>query len=106
MSSGKVTKADLIESIYISSSVAKKDIHEVLDLLIETIKDRLSEDKVIELRGLGTFSLKLRKGRDTARNPRTGESVSIAPHCVALFKPGKELKDRAWNAKKEKQENL
>lgn len=101
MGSSKVTKADLIQAIYLSSSVSKKDIHVVLDQLIEVIKDKLSEDNIIELRGLGTFFLKQRKGRAKARNPKTGEVVSIGSHCVAAFKSGKELKGRVWDVKKE-----
>lgn len=95
----KVTKADLIEQIYLDTGVSKKDTRVVLDQLFEVLKDSLEEDRVIELRGLGTFELKQRKGREKARNPRTGETVSVESHCVASFRSGKELKSRVWNAR-------
>lgn len=99
MKNEKVTKADLIEGIYLSSDVSKKDVRVVLDQLFEVLKDSLAEDKIIELRGFGTFELKKRKGRERARNPRTGEIVSVKSHCVASFRSGKELKTLVWNAR-------
>ena len=92
----KLTKAEIIEDIHASVKVSKKNIHKVLDLFFEEVKDGLLEDRVIELRGFGTFEIKLRKGR-TARNPKTGESVSVENHGVATFRPGRELKQKAWD---------
>ena len=68
----KLTKAQLVDSIYLDVDVAKKDVHQVLDLFFEAVKDGLLEDRVIELRGFGTFELRTRRGRQ-ARNPKTGE---------------------------------
>ena len=96
MPGGKLTKAEIIEDIHASVKVSKKNIHEVLDLFFEEVKNGLLEDRVIELRGFGTFEIKLRKGR-TARNPKTGESVSVENHGVATFRPGRELKQKAWD---------
>ena len=69
----------------------------VIDELFEEIKDGLKEDRVIELRGFGTFEIRTRKGREKARNPKTGDLVSVETHGVAIFRPGKELKDAVWN---------
>ena len=95
----KLTKAEIIEEIHSSVNVSKKNIHEILDLFFENVKGGLLSDKTIELRGFGTFEIKLRKGR-TARNPKTGESVSVKNHGVATFRPGRELKQRAWDLRK------
>ena len=67
--------------------------------MFEEIKDGLKENKVIELRGFGTFEVRTRKGREKARNPKTGEVVAVESHGVAIFRPGKELKDAVWNLK-------
>ena len=61
------------------------------------IKRGLEEDRVIELRGFGTFEVRTRKGRERARNPKTGEIVAVETHGVAIFRPGKELKDSVWD---------
>lgn len=104
MEGQKTTKADIVESIYLSTNLSKKDIRVVVDHLIEVLKTELSDGKVIELRGLGTFELKQRKGREKARNPKTGEIVSVDSHCVVAFRSGKELKSRVWNLQIEKKE--
>ncbi len=57
----------------------------------------LSSGERIEIRGFGSFSLHKRPPR-TGRNPKTGESVSLAEKHVPHFKPGKELRDRVDSA--------
>jgi integration host factor subunit beta len=88
----KYTKADIIDAIYSKCGMARKDIQSVADLFLDEIKAALVSDKVIELRGFGTFAIKVRKGRQKARNPRTGENLSFSSHGIAAFKPGRELK--------------
>jgi nucleoid DNA-binding protein len=99
VSGGKLTKAEIIEQIYPKVKVSKKNIHTILDLFFGEIKTGLLENKVIELRGFGTFEIKLRKGRK-ARNPKTGASVEVNDHGVAVFRPGRELKQKVWFLRK------
>lgn len=100
MAGNKLTKAEIIERIYEKLGVNRKDIHNIVDEFFEEIKSGLSEDKVVELRGFGTFEIRTRKGRDRARNPKTGEIVPVSAHGVAVFRPGKELKQIAWPLRK------
>ncbi len=97
MAGSKLTKADIIDSIYQKTGTNRKDIHVVIDLFIEEIKAALTVGRVVELRGFGTFEIRIRKGRKRARNPKTGEPVSVNAHGVAAFRPGKELKQEVWN---------
>jgi len=92
----KLTKAEIIEHIFENLDINRKDIHRVIDELFEELKGALAEDKIIELRGFGTFEIRTRKGREKARNPKTGETVPVQAHGVAVFRPGKELKKIAW----------
>jgi integration host factor subunit beta len=55
------------------------------------IKDAILAGKTVELRGFGTFEVKKRKGRQRARNPKTGEIVAVKDHKVAAFRPDREL---------------
>ena len=71
---GKVTKAELIEALHATSALNRKDIHGLIDALFEEIKGAILQEKTVELRGFGTFEVKLRKGRKRARNPKTGQS--------------------------------
>ncbi len=98
---GKITKAELIEALHESSNLHRKDIHILIDSLFDEIKRAVLSGKTVELRGFGTFEVKLRKGRKRARNPKTGEIVSVEDHGVAAFRPGRELKKSSWNLKAE-----
>jgi integration host factor subunit beta len=93
----KVTKADIIDSIYERTGMSRKEIRSIIDLFIDDIKGALIERRIIELRGFGTFEIRVRKGRQKARNPKTGESVSVTSHGIATFRPGRELKQDVWN---------
>ncbi len=96
MDNGKLTKAEIIERIFHKLAINRKDIHSVVDEFFEELKAALQHDKIVELRGFGTFEIRTRKGRDRARNPKTGEIVPVNAHGVAVFRPGKELKLLAW----------
>ena len=93
----KVTKFDLVEAVYENTTYDKKVVQTVIDSFLEEIKNSLKDSSTIELRGFGTFELRLRKGKESARNPKTGDIVSVAPHYVAAFRSGQELKNSLWN---------
>lgn len=93
----KLTKAELIDALSQNSSVGRRDIHKLINLLFEEIKKGILDAKSVELRGFGTFELKVRKGRKRARNPKTGEEVSVSDHGVAVWRPGRDLKQAAWD---------
>lgn len=93
------TKADLIEAIHTNGNLNYKEVHGLIDVLFGEIKAAMLAGKTVELRGFGTFEVKKRKGRQRARNPKTGEIVAVEDHGVAAFRPGRELKKGAWSAK-------
>jgi nucleoid DNA-binding protein len=71
----------------------KKDAELVLDLVIHSITEALVKGEKVELRGFGSFQVSGKKERQ-GRNPRTGETLTIAARNVAVFKPSKELSGR------------
>jgi integration host factor subunit beta len=93
----KFTKADIIDAVYDQTGMNRKEIGTVMDMVMSEIKAALMERCVIELRGFGTFEVKLRKARPRARNPRTGEIISIRSHGNVAFRPGRELRQDVWN---------
>ncbi len=93
---GKLTKAEIVESIAETSRCSKKDIHKIIDSFFDEVKTALISDRTIEFRGFGTFEIRTRKGRERARNPKTGETVRVRNHGVVVFRPGKELKQASW----------
>lgn len=98
MKTKKITKIDLIEEIYNTTelNLEKKDIQNIADAFLSQIKKSLESGSVIELRGFGTFEPRLRKEKNKARNPKTGEIVSVGAHYVAAFRAGQELKENLW----------
>ncbi len=94
MAGSKLTKAEIIESIYEKLGINRKDIHNIVDEFFEEINSGLRDDKVVELRGFGTFEIRTRKGRERARNPKTGEEIPISARRVVTFRPGQKLKAR------------
>ena len=97
MCAKKVTKNDLVEAVYQETNCEKRIVQAVVESLLSQLKLSLKEGNTIELRGFGTFEARLRKGRDKARNPKSGESLSIPPHYVAVFRSGHELKNALWD---------
>jgi integration host factor subunit beta len=92
----RFTKADIVDALYDNTGIDRKEIRKIIDLFFVEIKDALVRRDVIELRGFGTFEIKVRKGRPRARNPKTGETISVRPHGIVCFRPGRELKQDAW----------
>jgi integration host factor subunit beta len=103
MVGSKYTKAEIVDSIYNKTGLNRKEIRDVMDLFIDELKSALIKRMVIELRGFGTFEVKVRKGRQKARNPRTGEILSVNSHGIALFRAGRELKQDVWNLNQEEE---
>ena len=101
MTGSKYTKAEIIDSIYNKTGINRKEIRNMMDLLLDEIKDALIRRMVIELRGFGTFEVRIRKGRQKARNPKTGETLSVNSHGTVSFRAGRELKQDVWNLKQE-----
>lgn len=87
-----MTKADLVEQVAERTGLTRTDVAVVVDSFLDTIKKSMEDKQNIEIRGFGTFKIKLRKARK-ARNPRTGEEVPVPDRRVPVFKPSNEFKD-------------
>ena len=100
----KYTKADIVDSVYDKTGINRKEIRDMMDMITEDIMDALRKRHTIELRGFGTFEVRIRKGRKKARNPITGEALSVNSHGIVSFRAGRELKKDVWNIKQEDEE--
>jgi DNA-binding protein HU-beta len=87
-----MNKAELIEAVASSASLSKADAGRAVDAVVDSIASALSKGQQVSVVGFGTFSVKHRAAR-SGRNPRTGETISIAASNVPGFKAGKALKD-------------
>ena len=81
--------------------LSSHDIDLVVHMIIEIMTESLASGGRIEIRGFGTFSNHYRKPR-TVRNPKTGEVGIHKPgKFVPHFKPGKELRRRVDDSRKD-----
>lgn len=89
-----VTKSELIDDIALQTpEIQRRDVELVVNTILQTMTDALSEGQRIEIRGFGSFVPKLRRSR-AARNPRTGAEVKVPEKYVPFFTVGKELRER------------
>lgn len=88
-----VTKADIVDKIANETGLTKLETKAVVDGLLVSIIEALSEGKRIELRGFGVFSVRSRKPR-MARNPRTGDPVPLEEKFIPSFKVSSEFQDK------------
>jgi integration host factor subunit beta len=68
-----------------------KDADIAVREILEAIGQSLANGDHVEIRGFGSFGLNCRPPR-IARNPKTGETVRVAPKWVPHFKAGKEMR--------------
>ncbi len=76
----------------------QRDVERIVNTVFDEIIHALSVGDRVELRGFGAFSVKERAAR-AGRNPRTGDTVSVAAKRVPYFKTGKELRERLNSGK-------
>ena len=68
----------------------KKDLEQVVSIVLNEIKEALKRGDRVELRGFGMFSTNIQKAR-ISRNPKTGEKVSTEEKRTIHFKMSKEM---------------
>lgn len=88
----KMNKTELVKAVSEKAELKQKDAAKVVDTVLETIMNTLSNDDKVQIIGFGTFEVRERSARK-GRNPQTGEEIEIAATKAPAFKPGKELKD-------------
>ena len=69
------------------------EIEKMVDIFFNTITKSLLDNKRIEIRGFGSFKIKINKARE-ARNPKTGEKITTKEKKSVHFKMGKILSQK------------
>ena len=87
-----MNKSELAERLAGWAGMSKAAAKDAVDGVFEVIGEALANGDEARILGFGTFGTRNRPAR-TARNPRTGETLSIAASTVPVFKAGKTLKD-------------
>ena len=86
-----MTKAEFIDSVASKAGLSKKDAGSAVDAVISSIEDALRSGQEVNFTGFGKFHVAERGARE-GRNPRTGETMTIAASKVPRFTAGSGLK--------------
>lgn len=93
-----MTKAEMVEKLAgMWGGISNRQAADNLDSLVEFVRTTVKKDKVLRIPNLGTFQLRSVKRRK-ARNPRTGEEITIPARNKVAFKPAKALTDSVQRA--------
>jgi len=87
-----MNKQSLVEAVNGVLNTTKVQAEQVVDTVVDSIIKGLKNGDEVSIAGLGIFSVKARAARQ-ARNPRTGEAISVAAMKVPKFRAAKALKD-------------
>lgn len=88
-----MNKSDLIEAIGKKlQNLAARDVEIIVNTIFDGMTDALAKGDRIEIRGFGSFEVRVRKPR-TGRNPKSGASVDVGARRVPFFKAGRELRE-------------
>ena len=88
-----MNKSQLIDAVAQNSGLKKKDAEAAVNALTATIAEALKNGEKVQLVGFGTFEVKTR-GERTGRNPKTGETITVAASKQPSFSASKALKDQ------------
>ena len=88
-----LTKADLIDSIQNNHELPRQKCAQLVESLLEIMKERLENGEDILVSGFGKFCVKDKRMR-RGRNPATGEDLMLDARKVVVFKCSGVLRDR------------
>jgi DNA-binding protein HU-beta len=83
-----MTKADIVNEISKNTGIEKITVQKTVEAFMETVKDSLTKDKNVYLRGFGSFIVK-KRAKKTARNISKNTTIIIPEHYIPSFKPAK-----------------
>ena len=69
----------------------KSQLEIIIDTFFKSVENALIENKIIELRGFGSFFTKEIKEKYSARNPKTGELIYVPKKNKIRFRASKKL---------------
>ena len=84
--------AELAELLSQQANISKREAQQFLTTMIETIRDGINEDKLVKIKGLGTFKVIDVDARESV-NVNTGERVTIGSHQKLTFTPDSSMKE-------------
>ncbi len=88
-----MNKTELITAVAEKAEISKKDAEKAIKAFTDAVAEELVNGGKVQLVGFGTFEVAERAARE-GRNPKSGETMTIAASKTPKFKAGKALKDQ------------
>ena len=89
---GKIFMAELADMLAQKAGISKRDAQQFLTDFVETIQDGVNSEKLVKIKGLGTFKVIDVDARESV-NVNTGERVTIDSHQKLTFTPDALMKE-------------
>jgi len=87
-----LTKNDIVTSVHELGFTKKKSV-EIIETLLEIMKNTLEKNEDLLISGFGKFCVKQKKQR-RGRNPATGADLILKERKVVTFKCSGKLRDK------------
>ena len=87
-----MNKRELAAKVAATTSLSQSDADAAVSAVFSAVADALAKGESVTIAGFGAFSTRARPARP-GRNPRTGETITIAASTAPSFKAGKTLRD-------------
>ena len=78
-----MNKTELVEAIASNTEMTKTDVDKVVTAFVDVVTEALVKGDKVSLKGFGNFEVRER-GERIGRNPRTGETMTIAAAKLQL----------------------
>lgn len=86
-----MNKSELIAEVQSQAELSKKDATNAVNAVLNIVTDELAEGGKVAISGFGIFETRQRPER-VARNPQTGDTLTVPATVVPKFKVGAKLK--------------
>ena len=92
-----MTKSELVTAVAEANpGLGRRHVELVVNTIFDSMRTALLEGDRIEIRGFGSFTVRVRQPR-IGRNPKTGVEVPIAPRRVLTFRASQLMRERIVN---------
>ncbi len=85
-------KTEITKTVAGKAGITAKAACDAVDAVFDTIKALVAAGETVTVKGFGTFKT-IDKAEKTARNPRTGETITVPARRAVRFKPSPDFKD-------------
>jgi len=88
-----LTKANIVDAIHDELGFPKNRSAELIEILLEQIKNNLENGQDVLISGFGKFCVKEKKAR-RGRNPATGDDMLLVQRRVVTFRCSHLLREK------------